>query len=72
VREWREASRGLLRHYRVPDDDASRVASSYIELSQAVSSLGGAGDESVAQAFSLGAKAEEEAPRRAERAENIS
>ena len=72
VREWREASRGLLRHYRVPDDDASRVASSYIELSQAVSSLGGAGDESIAQAFSLGEKGEEEAPRRAERAENIS
>ena len=70
VREWREASRGLLRHYRVPDDDASRVATSYIELSQSVASLGGAGDESIAQAFSLG-KREEEAPRRAERAENI-
>jgi hypothetical protein len=39
AREWRDQLRGLLRPFRVPDVDTSRIASSYIELSRTIDQL---------------------------------
>jgi hypothetical protein len=50
AREWRDQLRGLLRPFRVPDVDTSRIASSYIELSRNIDQLQ-LNDDSIATTF---------------------